>query len=1152
MNTLLEMFFLPPMAFARCGSSPTPAEAFHWTERSLLQDSPTTVIEPSISLQVENDGKVTPYRHEEIVFRDGDDGPIRPVAPFFELWGKFQSAEDGETYEVPLTSALIESLGVSLQDLRYEITAANRKVERRTGNPACGFVAREIVHGSDHAVRELNAFSPHTAGQEPLVYQDKPIPVGFFQVLRPVVKKTDVDGTMIDHDILRVRFTPPKGLVYGPPGATAGPAQAVPPGTYEPPATLFGRIHEIVPPDRRILNGNTEWSRYIMMNGSYEDPAPQDGYDGATVGNHQSWGCVDDSSDSIIEARMVVDGRMYRAIARVFVGPPDFAPDKRPVYSIADDVADRELPCIDVSKDFDATAAEVLDMFHRAFDAASLFNLDAERARALQENMVRLARHGQPEGTDQPKARDASMTAEDVPYVDKIGVLAPQKPSRFTDATRNDPLPYTEVATFAHGPLKNKAVLLDFLARQRELVTDLVRPAYPRFEDWRTDPAPDPNPKFRDPRVFRDQLHDMRMPPYMRDANLQPLSLSYRQYHQLMDFVGRLAAVGPPAGKDGAPRADENAEEDFRHRIFARNLTARAAQAARVVTGNPVTTRFETGVGNCFPGLEFDVRVLDRRFFPGLVFQFVQQPRAEYELPNAIKNQHGAHLLYADWFLDPMLPESSPEQWVQDLILKYKLSPGGSWMGGRWYLDWIEQGGKRLSTKGADGSYYDGYLVWRMVRSLEPGKKLKIGIVNRDDPSKHDEFTGYRRQYVNEAGVFDEAFRAGELTHSMCNPWSHDFRDCGCHYWPTNHPDIAIRRSAEALPDGRPTDPMASSVYVNWNRLRGPEKELPAFDTIPKNRPYELDHYQSNTLWEKLPFVLEGREIGSRYEPPRPMDHQPYADLQELIFRLETELGPMELSLAMQYLYALFSLRHPEEVGQSNTQRWSTLRDDLKAIRQFVLMVAVGEMQHLRWVNQMLWELDRAGYYPDGRSYKPVVDWIDVLPIRDASEKPFKTQLRRLTPEALEDFIYIERPSGKLTAAYGRCVATLKDRADLKNVFELAQRIDGEGIDHYASFCNTQRILAGYRDDAGDYPYLRPITEGTNGDAMNAVALFDTVRSRIAEAYAAEAVAQPNYPVVQARIKAARDTMLVLQAAAEALAKDGYGVPFTKGKCPLL
>ena len=58
-------------------------------------------------------------------------------------------------------------------------------------------------------------------------------------------------------------------------------------------------------------------------------------------------------------------------------------------------------------------------------------------------------------------------------------------------------------------------------------------------------------------------------------------------------------------------------------KVFPRNLTARAE---RVVAGNPASTRLESGVANCFPGLEFDVRMLDTRFFPGLLFRIVTAP----------------------------------------------------------------------------------------------------------------------------------------------------------------------------------------------------------------------------------------------------------------------------------------------------------------------------------------------------------------------------------------------------------------------------------------------------------------------------------------------------------------------------------------------
>jgi hypothetical protein len=58
-------------------------------------------------------------------------------------------------------------------------------------------------------------------------------------------------------------------------------------------------------------------------------------------------------------------------------------------------------------------------------------------------------------------------------------------------------------------------------------------------------------------------------------------------------------------------------------RLIPRNAAAlRRGQtqenAAKLVTGNPASTRLESGVGNCFPGLECDMRNLERRFFPFL------------------------------------------------------------------------------------------------------------------------------------------------------------------------------------------------------------------------------------------------------------------------------------------------------------------------------------------------------------------------------------------------------------------------------------------------------------------------------------------------------------------------------------------------------
>ena len=44
------------------------------------------------------------------------------------------------------------------------------------------------------------------------------------------------------------------------------------------------------------------------------------------------------------------------------------------------------------------------------------------------------------------------------------------------------------------------------------------------------------------------------------------------------------------------------------------------------MAGNPATARLASGVGNCFPGLEMDVRNLEGRFFPGILFRVVTAP----------------------------------------------------------------------------------------------------------------------------------------------------------------------------------------------------------------------------------------------------------------------------------------------------------------------------------------------------------------------------------------------------------------------------------------------------------------------------------------------------------------------------------------------
>jgi hypothetical protein len=181
------------------------------------------------------------------------------------------------------------------------------------------------------------------------------------------------------------------------------------------------------------------------------------------------------------------------------------------------------------------TEAEVADLFQRVSETVSLVNLDATRANGLADNAGQVNTVPHTPLTDQ-----GSMTAKDKPYVDQIPIL-------LAAAEPNAHLPYSDAAKSVHDPLADVEVLVDFLRTHAEHVRILLRPPWGRFGDLKPNPGAQPNPDFRDPRVVRDTLHDMRMPPYMRDSDANPLSLTRRQYDEILRLVNDLQPPAPPA-----------------------------------------------------------------------------------------------------------------------------------------------------------------------------------------------------------------------------------------------------------------------------------------------------------------------------------------------------------------------------------------------------------------------------------------------------------------------------------------------------------------------------------------------------------------------------------------------------------------------------
>lgn len=513
-----QILFLPPMAVARLGSSDTPLEAFTWSEDPSLYGAGLTVITPTITLAVQTDGSVRPNLPDTITFRDGN--LFRPAAPFLELWAKVQGVDELQ----PLTLNLLKANGTGPESLSFTVTAANRKAARRTGDNDCAFQASVTVIGTDHGKHSLLASS---SGARPLVSTGRPIPLGTFQVIRPVPRSE----MGIDLSLIRVRYTPAKGLVFGPPGANA----AADPDN--------GRRHVMVLPENQILNPGTSWATYNAEDSKFESPQPSDTYDGAddTKRRNLSFSIVDDTCDVVIDAATVVNNRRLTAQARVFCGPPDFSPDRRPFISLADDLVDRDPPTDAAEVESLQDALDRLgDLFQRAYETASLVNLDATRKAMMS---------GQKRSRFKPATNLAnSMTPADTPYFDKDENLN-------SPPSTHERLPYASVAHDVHSSLTGVEDLIMFLQTNPALVKRLIRPPYGAFEDLSAKVQADvpPNDSHRDPRVDRDWLYDMRMPPYMRDSDASPLSLTRRQYQFLMEVLKRVQA--PALGETTAVKA---------------------------------------------------------------------------------------------------------------------------------------------------------------------------------------------------------------------------------------------------------------------------------------------------------------------------------------------------------------------------------------------------------------------------------------------------------------------------------------------------------------------------------------------------------------------------------------------------------------------
>ena len=579
---------------------------------------------------------------------------------------------------------------------------------------------------------------------------------------------------------------------------------------------------------------------------------------------------------------------------------------------------------------------------------------------------------------------------------------------------------------------------------------------------------------------------------------------------------------------------------------------------AQPVLGNPAATLMESGVGNCFPGLEFDLRQLDVRFFPGLVFEF---PGVTPAGPDGTQ---GARLVYADMTGDPMFDLDA--DWVTDLKAQFNGAAGAALGDGQWYLHSVEQYGKKIELydfvlyqNTVTQTPYEGETAWWIIRLIEADPNpdvadLTVGLTQRapdGSPVGNPVYLkGKRRVYLDGEGMISEVYHPGELTASMCSPWTHDFRDCACQYWASNHPDVVLGPVVDPrdeLEDGTSkTDPAQAVTFLDWMRRRKlPGADLSAETTIEGARPRRYDPYEINLHWQELDFVLHGKESNETHNAGYRI-HAPgsgYADAAAAITALTNDLAPLEYALAVEYLYAYFSLRSPDEVSVDQEKEFPGLANDLRAARQLILSVALSEMTHMRWANQTLWMLDQAGLYPKGKCYEPVIEPAKKIPDgKTGGTRP--RALKVANSDTLQTFVDVERPDGTLDTEYGDLVRLFSDPAGgyPDGLYELAVRIDTDGLQHYQKFRDTRNVLLPYssRPDL----FLRSIKLAKDDDksVQLALDLLDQAVEALRRGYGAEAAG--DMTAAQVGITAGREAMHRLNDACEFLAQQGIGVPF--------
>ena len=587
------------------------------------------------------------------------------------------------------------------------------------------------------------------------------------------------------HPQIRLRFSPAKGYIYGA-------------KQFEPGDTESG--DQIIDPSRQIYDAKRgKWYHFTLDEADENDErmqaaetVPPSLY--AIRPPAPSWlynnvaisrGYFDDACDGIVEVSVKGAGGTLVAAARICAGPPAVAPDSLFVRSLADDLEQAiNGPVVGSDEPLAVTRQSAEDIVRRAFETVRFMNVEVMNGNDI-NGRSSLGLDSMPE----EEAADTERAIRPVMAADSVDTLA-------------------------------------IMTLHQQVFAALRGGAAPWFVKL-----------LRKPHEVSDFTdHGRRkMPALMCGADNSYLALTYRQIDTIRRVAQRrfespeshghsLAAVSSP-------------------RLTPKNLTA---QLFHIAAGNPISSRPETSVANCCPGLELDFRAAWRRMFEGITLREYDNLVVGDDTPYDLLY----HRLMAIEF-ELSEPDGDGNRTRKIPTTNLMLGPASS-----------DPEGSIVLTS-SDNPFGAAPLEWSNalaeVLAERQGKKVTCHFSRSkhidyiSDPRDSQKWIAhdFRVRHFFDPGtaMISEVLAApGELTQGLCSPWQNDYRECSCYYWASARPDFV---NVEAGSDGL-------SHGDNWFQKNRSGSYVPD-DYADRRLVFYDDLFREWERW--LRFQVNGRDL---------------------------------------------------------------------------------------------------------------------------------------------------------------------------------------------------------------------------------------------------------------------------------------------------